>query len=78
MMGPREPEWDMANTGCPVLAGTDALLRFPLTEWTKAGVSGSLYIRVVCQPVPRWERICNLTLCSFAEPCDLARAPDLV
>ena len=26
-----------------------------------------------CQPVPRWEKICNSTLCSLSEPCDLAK-----
>ena len=28
----------------------------------------------VCQPVPRWERICNSTPCSLLGPCDLAQA----
>lgn len=36
------------------------------------GTFGPREAPAVCQPVPRWERICNSTLCSFPEPCDLA------
>lgn len=47
-------------------------LREAGTCWDLASFGDSECVPGVCLPVPRWERICNSTLSSFPEPCDLA------